>query len=227
MRSRLLQRLMVATVVAALNGCGELPFVGDLGATLSGLTAPLAGLPVIGQFFAKAEEPPPAPPPRPRRVRRRTVAVANPGAAAATAEATDSAEVQAVAQTPATAYVAWSERNRRFDKLRTDGLMQLYNGQTAGAIHSFKEAQSLRPEDSTIRTLVALAENPGTFRSEGVNAPGGTPAGGAEAPPVPQVPASALGGAGATGALNQLLKGVQGAPGGAGPQGGDQPGGLF
>lgn len=212
MRSRLLKGLMVTTLVASLNGCGELPVVGDLGAGLSGLAAPVMGLldPVIGQFFPK--EPPPPPPPRPRR--RRPAA----NRIAVTPGATGSAETAIVTQTPQAAYSAWSERNRRFDKLRTDGLMQLYNGQTAGAIQSFKAAQALRPEDSQLANLMALAQNPSTFRAPGSGGTG--PAGAPPSLPQPGIPDLPQG---ASGALNQLLKGAQGAPGAQG----DQPGGLF
>ncbi len=212
MRSRLLQGVMLTTLVASLTGCGELPLVGDLGASMSGVTESLASLPVVGQFLPQPE-PTPRPRPTPRPGRRRVVAAAAANNPAVTSpDATDSPAV-IVAQNPQAVFSAWAERNRRFDKLRTDGLMQLYNGQTAGAIHSFKEAQALRPHDSNIGTLVSMASNPSAFRSEGpaVSAVGAPPS-----LPLPETPGLP---AGAAGAVNQLLNGAQGA--------GDTPGGLF
>lgn len=214
MRSRLLKGVTLATVVASLNGCGDLPVVGGLGSTLAEVAAPVLGLldPVIGQFIPKPE---PTPPPRPRpRPRRRPAAVAAANQTVATTPgATDSAVV-AVVQTPQAAFAAWTERNRRFDKLRTDGLMQLYNGQTAGAIQSFREAQALRPQDPGIANLVAMAQNPGAFRKED--------SGEVRVNGLPPMP----GGASLTDALN-ALGGKGGVPQPPAPPGGDQPGGLF
>lgn len=212
MRSRALKGVMLTSLVVSLTGCGDLPVVGNLGATLSAVAAPVMGLldPVIGQFIPKAEPTPPPPRPRPRPRRRAVAAANNP--AVTTPGATDSAVV-AAAQNPQAAFAAWAERNRRFDKLRTDGLMQLYNGQTAGAIQSFKEAQALRPHDPSIVSLVALASNPSAFKSDG----GGVSAAGAP-PSLPQPEAPGLP-AGAAGVVNQLLNGGQSA--------GDTPGGLF
>lgn len=210
MRSRLPQGVMLATVVASLNGCGDLPVVGDLGATFSAIGAPVAGLldPVLGRFFPKEE---PSPPPRPRPRPRRRAAAANP--AAMTPGATDSVAAAAVTQAPRDAYADWAERNRRFDKLRTDGLMQLYNGQTAGAIQSFKQAQALRPEDPHIANLVTLAQNPAP-RAEAFGGLNKGPVGDPPGLPQPAMPQ------GTSGILNQLLKGAEGAQG-------DKPGGLF
>lgn len=223
MRSRLQRAAIAAATILSLTGCADLPVVGGLGETLSGVTAPVMALldPVLSPFFPKAE---PTPDPTLLSRRRRRRPLTPEGTAAASASVgTGSAQVA-----PAVAYAAWAERNKRFDRLRTEGLMRLYRGQTTGAMEAFKQAQALRPEDVQIGRLIALVQNPSA--ASPVSGLRGIPGG---APRV-QLPDSGTSGL-PPGISPELLKRAeqfsqQGNPPGAPqamPQGGDQPAGLF
>ncbi|MNX95363.1 hypothetical protein D3C86_1276350 [compost metagenome] len=124
---------------------------------------------------------------------------------------------------PAVTYAAWAERNKRFDRLRTEGLLRLYRGQAAGALEAFKQAQALRPEDPQIGRLVAMVQHPQ------VPSPVSLPRA-VSGDSAPEAPESGL----PAGISPELLKRAQqfsqqqqqgGAP--AAPQGGDEPSGLF
>lgn len=220
MRSRLLAIWMVALVVSCLTGCGDSGVLANFGQSLSGVASPVLGLldPVLGRFFPKSDAPVASTPVvRPHR-RPRNRLEARPGSAAsASLGATSSLD-------PKTVFAGWADRNKKFDRLRTAGLLQLYGGQTAQALESFKQAQTLRPEDEQINHLVALCEHPQAFMSKeqvrslsssDPNAP--TIPQPLEPPSVPTTEApSRL--QGALNAVGQQLK--SGA-------GGDKPGGLF
>ncbi|HEY9899385.1 MAG TPA: hypothetical protein V6D00_09410 [Pantanalinema sp.] len=224
MRSRPLRAAIAAATILSLNGCADLPVVGGLGESLAGVTAPVMAMldPVLAPFFPKVE-PTPAPM-MPRRRRRR------PLTPEGTAVATGSVGTESVQVAPAVAYATWAERNKRFDRLRTEGLMRLYRGQTGGALDAFKQAQTLRPEDPQIARLVALVQNPPApspitgLRGMPGGAPNAQPDSGASGLP--------------PGITPEMLKRAeqfsqqqqQGTPPGAPPvmpQGGDQPAGLF
>lgn len=211
MRSRVGLALATAAVTT-LTGCADVPVLGSVGQALSGVTAPvMAALdPLIGRFLPKHDDAaaPAAPQPlRPRR--RRAVAAAGQGPQAAT-ESAQTAEARAAA-----AAAAWSDRNRKFDHLRTEGLSQLYGGQTAEAIKTFKEAQALRPDNAQITRLIDLCEH-SAVRKE-LTLPGDTakaPLPGGAPPPPPAPPANPT-----VKELGKLLKGAN--------PGGDKPGDLF
>jgi hypothetical protein len=208
-----------------LNGCDSLPDLGGLTSSLSGVTAPVMAVlePVLAPIFPKAE-PTPDPAMQMRRRRRRRPLTPEGTAAASGSVGTGSVQVA-----PAVVYAGWAERNKRFDRLRTEGLMRLYRGQAAGALEAFKQAQALRPEDAQIARLVAMVQNPRP--ASPVSGMGGMPMGGA-----------ALSDSGASGLpagiSPELLKRAeqfsqqqqQAVPPGAppvAPQGGDAPAGLF
>jgi|GEM_PF-1722015 hypothetical protein len=216
MRSRFRLALAVATI-STLSGCADVPVLGNVGQALSGVTAPIMGLldPVIGRFLPKHDDAPAATATAPRRRTRRL-----PGAApaAGTAPATESAE--AIAARAAAAATAWSERNRQFDHVRSEGLLALYQGRTADAIKSFKQAQTLKPDNAQIASLIKLCETAGNKAPVNLPPPQALPqAGGGSANPPgpPGLPANLP--PGANQAVQQLLKN-------ANPQG-DKPGDLF
>ncbi|MBO9541924.1 hypothetical protein J7643_15155 [bacterium] len=216
MRSRLMRAAIAAATILSLNGCADLPVVGE---SLSGVTAPVMAMldPVLAPFFPKVE-PTPDPALAIRRRRRR------PLAPEGTAVASGSIGTGSVQVAPAVTYAAWAERNKRFDRLRTEGLMRLYRGQAAGALEAFKQAQALRPEDPQISRLVAMVQNPQIPTPVSLPRP-------MSGDSVPEAPESGL----PAGVSPELLKRAQqfsqqqqqqGAAPGA-PQGGDQPSGLF
>lgn len=220
MRSRLLAIWMVALVVPGLSGCGDSGVVTGLGQSLSGVTAPVMGLldPVLGRFFPTGGAPAPASPVvRPRRRPRNHLEARLGSAASASFGATASLD-------PKVGYASWAERNKKFDRLRTAGLLMLYGGQTAQALDSFKQAQALRPDDEQINHLVALCEHPQAFMSKeqlhsltssDPNAPAIPQPLQPPAVPTTDAPAKLQG---ALNAVGQQLKANSG---------GDKPGGLF
>lgn len=231
MRSRVMLTLMLTCSAPALTGCAEMagiPVLGDVVQSLSGVTgmlAPLKDVPIVGSLVEpllpkEEEEASNASNPSAMQVRRRIARTA----AANSPEATTSADSEKV-RTEA-AYAALTERNRQFDRLRTWGLMQIYAGQTAGAISAFKKAQTLRPGDPQIRDLIARCEHPEMFTRDGGS-------GARPAIPQPNLP----GGMGVPMNLPGNLPGglpgglpgnVQmGLPGGNAVHAGDKPGGLF
>lgn len=221
MRSRLSRAAIAAATILSLNACADASAGGD---ALSGVTGPvMAALePVLSPFFPKAE-------PTPEPVRRRRIPRRRPLTPEGTALASGSIGTGSAQVAPGVAYAAWAERNKRFDRLRTEGLLRLYRGQGTGALEAFKQAQALRPDDPQIARLIAMIRNPGT--QVPVSMPRALPGAGA-APGASDAGASGL----PAGISPELLKRAQqfsqqqGGPPGAPPvmpQAGDQPAGLF
>lgn len=226
MRSLVMLMLSLTLLVPALTGCAEmssLPVIGEVVQSLSGVTgmlAPLKDVPIVGSLveplLPKKEEDTVNPTnPSVQRVRRRmagTRADAANSAQASASAVTGKVDVEAT-------YAALTQKNKQFDRLRTWGLMQLYAGQTAGAVSAFKKAQALRPSDPQIIDLISRCEHPEMFMKEGA-APGGS----RPAIPQPNLPD----GMGMPNLPGNLPSDIPvGQPNANAAPAGDKPGGLF
>lgn len=225
MRSRSLLFCLALVVAVSLGGCAGVPVLGGLSEKVAGLVEPLRNVlqPILGGILPKPEAPASTPLVAHHLARRAAATVA--GGPVATASVVD----------PSVVFAQWAARNREFDRLRTNGLICLYDGDTASAIEHFRRAQALRPEDEQIASLLNLALHPVPRKRSMDFGLGGSPPGA----PVPQPPeeagalleqpgprtgpapgngAQAGGGVppGLTGVLKSLQRG-----------GGDKPGQLF
>lgn len=224
MHPRILVMLTLTFSTPCLSGCAELsdlPVVGPAVQSMSGVLDPLLGplgdLPIIGTYIKQLLPKQPDNPanqasPQSGRIARTQRAAGGPVGAATTTLASASTTTTG-AVNPDAAYLALTQKNKQFDRLRTWGLMQLYSGQTAGAIAAFKQAQALRPTDAHISQLLNLSEHPQTFK----NKDGGGMSGSPTTIPQPQLPDGM--------ALPSNLP--PSLPNGNAAPTGDKPGGLF